>query len=117
MEEETKAYGFKIYLGSSSSLQSSSKSSDVDELKYKGKHVTSLFTSVHSILDGSAGACVLAISRPTMMNLLRFNSNGRKVLDYSFEITKKVRMHVKLNNENDAVLLYLIIIDDIELNY
>ena len=106
VEEETKAYGFKIYLGSSSSLQSSSKSSDVDELKYKGKRVTSLFTSVHSILDGSAGACVLAISRPTMMNLLRFNSNGRKVLDYSFEITKKVRMHVKLNNENDAVLLF-----------
>ena len=92
VEEETKSYGFKVYLGSSSSLDSSSGSKDVDELKYKGKRVSSLFTSMHSLLDGSAGACVLAITRSTVMNLLRFNSIGRKVLDYSFEITKKVRI-------------------------
>ena len=90
IEEETKSYGFKVYLGANSSLESSFRSSENDELKYKGKRVSSLFTSVDSLLDGSAGACVLALSRSTVLNLLRVNSNGRKVLEYMFEITKKV---------------------------
>ena len=95
VEEETNLYGFKVYLGSSSSLESSLRSTGNDELKYKGKRVASLFASVHSLLDGSAGACVLALHKSTMMNLLRTNSIGRKVLDYTFEIVKKV---TKFNN-------------------
>ena len=82
LEEEAKNYGFVISLGS--------PSKNSDELIYKGGQVCSLFTSTDSLLDGTSESCVLALSRSTVKNLLTVNSNGRFVLDYKYEITKKV---------------------------
>ena len=81
-DEETKDYGYRISLGSSSD--------NTDELSFKGKQVCSLFTSGSGLLEGNYGSSVLAMNRSTVKNLTKYNSNGRCVLEYKFEIIKKV---------------------------
>ena len=47
-----------------------------DELSYNGKQVCSLFTSVDSLLDGSSGSSILALSRSTVKNLIKISKTN-----------------------------------------